>query len=205
MENLLNNQREIFAKEFEKILLTQDICDKSLEISSENCGLDKNHYKLLFPGGLVELLPFVSKLHDEKLLMELSELETPVSITKRVSLATQLRIKLVDQIILQKILSFYSNPLYMVSGLKPIFKTCDIIWRYAGDKSTDYNYYTKRSLLLSVYLPSLFHYIGDSSINCEKTDEFIDSSLEKIVKLGSLKTRIKLPKIEDIPILRMFV
>jgi ubiquinone biosynthesis protein COQ9 len=55
------------------------------------------------------------------------------------------------------------------------------------------------------YLPSLFHYIGDSSINCEKTDEFIDSSLEKIVKLGSLKTRIKLPKIEDIPILRMFV
>jgi ubiquinone biosynthesis protein COQ9 len=205
MEDSLDSQRELITKELEKVLLTQSICEKSLELASQNCGFDKNYHKLLFQGGIVELLSFLSRLHDQALLIELSKSDRPEKITKRVALATKTRLKLLDKTILSKICNFYLNPLYSGHGLKLCFKSCDAIWRYAGDQSIDYNYYTKRMLLLSVYLPSIMHYIGDDSINHIKTDQFIDSSLEKIVKLGSLKAPIKLLKIQDIPILRMFV
>ena len=205
MKDSLDNQRELITKELEKVLLTQAICEKSLELASQNCGFDKHYHKLLFQGGIVEVLSFLSRLHDQALLIELSKSDRPEKITKRVALATKTRLKLLDKTILSKICNFYLNPLYSGNGIKLCFKSCDVIWRYAGDQSIDYNYYTKRMLLLSVYLPSIMHYIGDESINHIKTDQFIDSSLEKIVKLGSLKSRIKLPKIQDIPILRMFV
>ena len=205
MQNLLDNHREIFAKEFEKVLIEEKICIKTLEITSKNCGFDQHYHKLLFQGGVIELLSFLSKFHNKIMLSKLYELDTPQKITKRISLATKISIKLMDKIILQKIVHFYMNPLYLKSAIKQSFNSCDAIWRYAGDRSIDYNFYTKRTLLLSVYLPSLMHYLGDESLNYEKTDLFIDSSLEKIVKLATLKARIKFPKIEDIPILRMFI
>ena len=34
--------------------------------------------------------------------------------------------------------------------------------------------------------------------------QYISDSLDRVVKFGSLKKHVKLPKMEDIPILRMF-
>jgi ubiquinone biosynthesis protein COQ9 len=205
MEDLLHQHRDLFITQFEKTLLTEDLCDNALIIASENSGFDRNYHKLLFQGGMREVIKYLSQFHDDKMLESLSKDDLPEKVTPKIALATKTRIKLMNKVVLQKICNFYTNPLYSHDGIKNSFITCSKIWKYAGDKSIDYNYYTKRILLLSVYLPSIMHYLGDESENYTKTDQFINSSLEKIVKFGSLKARMKLPKIEDIPILRMFI
>jgi ubiquinone biosynthesis protein COQ9 len=204
MENLLQNQRKIFVKEFTNLLLTEKICERTMELASENCGLDKYYHKLLFQGGIIDLLSFLSEFHDELILSKLSQITDQPGVTHKIAIATKIRVKLIDKIILQKICSFYGNPLYVKNAIKLGFKTCSSIWKYAGDQSIDYNYYSKRILLLSVYFPSLMYYLGDDSENFEKTDRFIESSLKNIVKIARLKNKINLPKIENIPILRMF-
>ena len=117
---------------------------------------------------------------------------TPLSTTKKISLATSTRLRVLDKNLLAKILQYYLYPSKHFNGVKLAFKTCDCIWGYAGDKSTNYNFYTKRILLLSVLLPSLLYYLGDNSIDHTDTDYFIDSSLEKIVKIASIKKQIKI-------------
>lgn len=205
MQNLLEKQREIFINEFKNLLLKEEICEKSLQMTSLNCGFDTHYHNLIFQGGLREILSFFLKSYDKKMINDLSLVNLPDKITQRISLAAKLRVKLMDRCLLQKICNFYSNPLYIKDAIKSGFNTCNIIWQYAGDRSIDYNYYSKRMLLLSVYFPSIIHYLGDESKNFEETDQFIDYSLEKIVKFGKVKNQIKLPKIEDIPILRLFI
>lgn len=205
MENILEQKKELLAKEFDKILLTNNLSDKLLGLACENCGFDKQYHRLIFPGGLNEIFSYISLLHDDKLSQELCSFEIPKSITKKVALATQHRVKLINKSNLKKIIQFYFNPIHSFKIIKPAFRSCDIIWRYAGDQSLDYNYYSKRTLLLTVYLPALLYYSNDNSTNQYKTNNFIESCLEKIVKLGRVKSRIRIPKIEDIPILRMFI
>ncbi|KJV70475.1 COQ9 family protein, partial [Orientia tsutsugamushi str. TA763] len=82
--------------------------------------------------------------------------------------------------------------------------TCNKIWHYANDKSMDFNYYTKRALLMTAYLPSIAYYITDSSNDYHKTDYFITKVIEKILNAAKLKQKIKSIKLDDIPIVRFF-
>ena len=84
-----------------------------------------------------------------------------------------------------------------------IYSVSDIMWKYANDRSVDFNYYTKRGLLLSVYTSSRIFYIADNSEGFIKTKEFIATSLERIINIAKIKGKIKLPSSEDIPILRL--
>jgi hypothetical protein len=58
-----------------------------------------------------------------------------------------------------------------------------LIWRYAGDKSDDFNYYSKRGLLLGVYTSTRLFYLSDDSKEFIKTKEFIATSLESKITI----------------------
>ncbi|BFD46437.1 MAG: COQ9 family protein [Rickettsia endosymbiont of Sergentomyia squamirostris] len=101
--------------------------------------------------------------------------------------------------------SYFTTPSNSIFATKIAFRTCDLIWRYAGDKSIDYNYYTKRGLLLSVYITSILYYIQDESENNVDTDQYITKSLSNIITMTSkCKNMLKLPNPVDIPIIRLF-
>ncbi len=101
--------------------------------------------------------------------------------------------------------SYFTTPSNTIFATKMAFRTCDLIWRYAGDKSIDYNYYTKRSLLLSVYITSILYYIQDESEDNIDTDKYITKSLSNIITMFSkCKNIVKLPNPVDIPIIRLF-
>ena len=101
--------------------------------------------------------------------------------------------------------SYFAIPTNLLSGNESACRSCDLIWKYAGDKSTDFNYYTKRGLLLPVYISAKAYYIADNSMDHEKTKEFIRNSLDNIINIASFKSKINMPKMEDIPILRLFL
>ena len=85
-------------------------------------------------------------------------------------------------------------------SVKHIWHTCDIIWRFAGDESTDFNYYTKRGLLSGVYVAVVRRYVRDTA----DIEQYIADSLDRVVKWGGRIGKLKNLKMEDIPVLRMF-
>src|SRR3546814_5193713 len=43
-------------------------------------------------------------------------------------------------------LAFFALPQNAAAGLASLYRTVDAIWYAAGDRATDYNFYTKRAL-----------------------------------------------------------
>ena len=68
--------------------------------------------------------------------------------------------------------------------LKTIWHISDAIWHFAGDKSTDHNYYSKRFLLSQAMLASLCFYVQDGNDNKKDTTDFINAQLRNIVMVG---------------------
>ena len=48
------------------------------------------------------------------------------------------------------------KPNLILGSNKILFKIADEIWFLSGDKSTDYNYYTKRIILMKIYAFDIF-------------------------------------------------
>lgn len=167
--------------------------------------LDTNYHKLLFPDGLAQLVQEFENWLDTEMLDALNKLEKPKKIREQIALALETRIiNLVPKNVILKNSSFFLIPSNILAGNESACQTCDLIWKYAGDKSTDFNYYTKRGLLLPVYLSAKAFYVADNSKDYEKTKEFIKNALDNIINIASFKNRVNLPKMEDIPILRLF-
>lgn len=203
--NSIDRSKKLYIEEFLSNHKEYNITDSLLTRLTSKLQFPDSYDKLLFAHGTNEFLALISQYYDDLMLNILSQKPISTSITKRISIATSTRLKIPDKDLLVNLSRYYLSFSKTLYGTKLAFKTCDQIWHYAGDRSTDYNFYTKRALLLSVFLPSMFYYLGDNSIDHIDTDYFIDSSLEKIVKIASIKKQIKIPKLEDIPFIRMFV
>ena len=71
----------------------------------------------------------------------------------------------------------------------------DVMWKAAGDRSVDYNYYTKRVLLSGVYAATLRHWLRDESKDYADTRAFLRRRIEDVLKIGQkiggLKERFK--------------
>lgn len=166
-------------------------------------GFEGSYEVILFPNGINQFYKIVSAYYDKKMLDILSKQELSTSITERIFQASMTRIKVMDQKLCKKIYMHHFKLQNNFCGLSVLYRTCDEIWKYAGDKSTNYNHYSKRTLLLTAILPTIFYYIHDSSEGFIETENFLYSSLAKISNIASIKSLIKAPKIENIPFLRM--
>ena len=83
------------------------------------------------------------------------------------------------------------KPNLIVSTNKTLFKIADEIWFLAGDKSTDYNYYTKRIILMNIYAITFSFFVFDNSKDLERTKKFLDKEISAVLKFGNLKKKLK--------------
>ena len=73
-----------------------------------------------------------------------------------------------------------------------LYKSVDLMWYISGDNSTDFNFYTKRMILLSVYSSVILHYISNDSLL--ETEKKLDNNLLKVSKIPLIKGKIQLYK-----------
>jgi ubiquinone biosynthesis protein COQ9 len=87
-----------------------------------------------------------------------------------------------------------------------LYRTCDRIWRAAGDKSTDFNFYTKRGLLSGVVLSTMLYWLQDKSEGNTATWAFLTRRIDEVVTVGGRigKARAALERFDPAPFLRRF-
>lgn len=164
--------------------------ESTMKQISKDLDLDPNYYLIIFKDGIPEIMDYYDSTLDNQMEEILRAHTKPEKIRDRIALALSIRLKL-------------DTRAKRSLKLKSVWRSCDIIWKYAGDKSIDFNYYSKRTLLSAVYIPSFHFYKKDNSLDYIETEEFIKSALERVIKIFSIKS--KLPKAENIPILRLFL
>ena len=72
-------------------------------------------------------------------------------------------------------------------GLRIGWRTADLMWRIAGDTSTDFNHYTKRITLGAVYASSLLVWLDDNSDQRSETGAFLDRRIDDVMKFEKWK------------------
>ena len=72
-----------------------------------------------------------------------------------------------------------------------LWKTSDIIWKLAGDQSTDFNHYTKRILLSWVYLTTFICWTKDRDKNFQETKLFLDRRINEVLLFGKTSRKLK--------------
>ncbi len=64
------------------------------------------------------------------------------------------------------------------------------MWRMAGDTATDFNHYSKRAILASVYASTLAVLVDDDSAGQMETFAFMDRRLQDVARFGKAKARM---------------
>ena len=72
-------------------------------------------------------------------------------------------------------------------ALRISWRSTDLMWRIAGDTSTDFNYYTKRMTLGAVYGSTLLVWLDDQSEGWADTAAFLDRRIDDVMKFEKLK------------------
>lgn len=67
-------------------------------------------------------------------------------------------------------------------------RTADLMWRIAGDTSTDFNHYTKRLSLGAVYGSTLLVWLDDQSEGWTETGAFLDRRINDVMRFEKLKS-----------------
>lgn len=121
-------------------------------------GLSAGDQELLFPHGARDLAALLSRRHDARAIQTLAA--TPaesMKIRQRIAAAMSARMEAGAQNLeaTKKCAAFLALPQNADLGLSLAWETSDLLWRWAGDTATDWNHYSKRTILSGILIPAL--------------------------------------------------
>lgn len=193
-----------FMQEKQQQILTQAIelapfdgwSAKTLRHAAKNAGLDENYAQICFKAGPVDAISlFFSKI-DQKTYSVVdantSENLTSMKVRERIFHILDTRFAVMEKYkpAIRKTVQFLAMPQNLVSGGKLLWEMADNAWYKAGDKSADFNYYTKRTTLMAVYSSSLLFWLNDDSENHSATQDFLKHRIENILQFENVKGKI---------------
>lgn len=166
---------------------------KSLLAGVADAGLSPDWALRAFPGGMAEVAQYFADYADRRMLAELAERDLD-SLGVRQRIATALRVRFEinapHRQAIRRMLSFLAMPHNAVTAAHMVYRTVDAIWHAAGDRSTDFNYYTKRVLLAAVYTATLLFWLDDRSEGFGETWAFLERRIADVMAVPKLTRRI---------------
>ncbi|KAI8065176.1 COQ9-domain-containing protein [Gongronella butleri] len=146
------------------------------------------------PSGLVDAyLQDCRRQFVQNIEREYSDLVQDPSMTSRVRRLTRLRLKLLEPYAHrwpEALATTTSSPTAVTATLGHLADIVDDIWYFAGDRSPDMNWYTKRASLAAVYSATELYMSQDLSEDYVETYRFLDRRLEDAACVGSTASQL---------------
>ena len=167
---------------------------QSLRNAGEAAGVDSATLKAAFPEGVANLLQFWSEAHDDAMAAAMAAPDFKgLKIREKVAFAVRARL---DAMSLHKeaarrAAATLSLPHMAPLASKLVWKTADRIWRGLGDKSTDFNFYSKRAILSGVWTSTFARWLADNSEDEAATDKFLAARIDNVMQIEKVKGRVR--------------
>jgi len=145
---------------------------------------------LLFPGGATDVIEAWIDLTDRR--MAADAVLDGLGLTKRVRTLVATRLELLEphKQAVRRAAALLALPHNAALGARCTARTVDAIWVAAGDTSADFNWYTKRAILLGVYTSTLFYWL-QPNVSLDHTLAFLDRRLAGVGRIGRLTARLR--------------
>ena len=148
--------------------------------------------KVIFPYRFKSILQFYLddinlKMTDESKNIKLIHLKTHERIRELIKL--RLMIIQSEKKLISKTFYYLLLPQNYKLSFQSLYKTVDQIWFLAGDNSSDFNFYTKRIILGSIYSSVIMHFINNNNI--DDTIKLLNKHLKQVSKIPKIKNKFK--------------
>lgn len=167
--------------------------DTILRKAAMEAGFAPDLARIAFPQGATDAICFFTRQCDEQMAQQLSSVRIEkMKIRERIALAVKTRLQLHNDIrpVIRKTVNFLSMPQHAGLAASLLWKTVDCIWYEAGDTSSDFNYYTKRTLLAGVYSSTLLYWLKDDSENYQATWDFLHRRIENVMLINKARATL---------------
>ncbi|MBT5416098.1 MAG: COQ9 family protein, partial [Rhodospirillaceae bacterium] len=109
--------------------------------------------------------------------------------TVRAAIRLRLEANTGEREAIRRALAVLARPQHAPLAARLLYRTVDAVWYAAGDKATDFNFYTKRGLLAAVYSATVVYWLDDRSEGCAETWTFLDRRLADVLRLPKAMAR----------------
>lgn len=155
--------------------------------------VDPDVAALAYPGGAMDMIAAWIETIDAQMAAALpQDVLAKMPIRERIRSLVQFRLDAVVGLeeALRRALAIMAMPQNARRSLGTGWHSADIMWRLAGDTATDYNHYTKRTILAGIYGATLAVFVGDESEGKADTKAFLDRRIEGVMKFEKTKAKL---------------
>lgn len=170
--------------------------EEAVRCAAEQAGLDPDAAVYAFGGEAMAMIDAWAASVDAAMATALpAEKLAPLKIREKIRTLVLFRLEAIahQKEALRRAQSIMAMPQNVVSAVRLGWRSADAMWRLAGDTASDYNHYTKRMTLGSIYAATLAVYVGDTSEDHADTKAFLDRRIEGIMKFEKAKARLLRP------------
>ena len=171
---------------------------ESMEQGAKDIGFEKKKtpsirikiFKSLFKNGSIDFIDIFSEMIDLDVKEKYELIESkPTRIPEKIKKIIMIRLNLCEKYreAVRSSISLTAIPKNTKTSFNILYRTCNSIWRMAGDKSTDFSFYTRRMSLAAIYTSTLLFWLNDKSNDNVETEFFLDRRLNDISKISSIK------------------
>lgn len=164
--------------------------EQSLAAAAKQAGYDDVTLYRAFPGSVTECVAFFTETADKHML-QLLDAQDLKAMKVRQRIATIIMARLayyqLHREAVRRMLAWFALPPHAMQGMHSLYNTVDAMWYAAGDTSTDFNFYTKRATLATVYSSTLLVWLDDDTPDQKTTREFLDRRIANVMQIEGLK------------------
>ncbi len=167
---------------------------ETLRRAAKEAHVEQGLAELAFPDGPLSLVDLFAAEMDRRMLAALDAADTAsMRIRDRIIAGVRFRLEALEPYreAERRAVGFLALPPHAALGFKILTRTVDAMWRAAGDRSTDFNYYTKRALLAGVYSSTLAYWLQDESEGYAETWAFLGRRVDDVMKIQKARFRLE--------------
>jgi ubiquinone biosynthesis protein COQ9 len=175
--------------------------------AARDAGVDPDVASLAFPGGAADMVDAWFAHVDGEMLDRLpADRLAAMKIRDRITGLVEARLDIVapHRESLRRALAVLALPGNIALAARLGWRAADAMWAAAGDTATDFNHYSKRAILGSVYAATLAVFLNDDSEGHTDTRAFLARRIAGVMKFESWKHRRNAAKMER-PSLSRFI
>jgi ubiquinone biosynthesis protein COQ9 len=162
----------------------------ALDMAAAELGVPVDRARLAFREGAVQMIGGWFDSIDQAMLAAFPpEDVAALKIRERIGRLVMFRLENMasHREALRRALAILAMPQNAPEAARLAWRAADRMWRLAGDRATDFNHYSKRAILVSVYASTTLVFLDDSSEDLAETRAFLDRRIGDVMRFEKFK------------------
>ncbi len=149
----------------------------------------------VFSGDLDEVLKFYWQSIDRQMFTKAQALDLSCMRLKDKFISIiMLRIALLNKqgkLQAEQVYNYLNSPAKYSLAFSLLSHTVSELWYFVGDRSTDFNFYTKRAMLLYIYFDIMRFWLRDDTEDFIATRSHLNTRLDQVMSITDIKSKLR--------------